>query len=820
MKTFTFNEGTTSKIIIFAVAVLYCSVYFELIACRKTFVHDAVVWFGTFHYYIEHLKQGIFPYWDPYLLTGTYFYPNISGYGLLDPVCLLGALLSKLTNVGTFTLFIYFRLYRILFFVTGSFLLFRYVSKNAVVSAFSSGILLFTVTVQSLGHPMMDYCFTVPAALYLLLLLLDNIESPRRYLYLSGLTLITGITMNVFIPSFFLFNLFSFSSLLFVLRLYSLKKVLRVFLDRHAALFTGACLVLTLMMTSPPLSVAINDTGKDGELFAISKLVDANNLNFKKMMASEMGGDAFFDKLTKQRGVFLSYGSIFSLLYPDFGALQYPGRKANPLVISLYFGIVPLALCLIGIVFFRSSFSSLSLLMTMIVLLIAFNPSGVYSTYNPLQRFLNVAFPPLRMLDTRINFAPMITFYLCLLFCVTAAKMQKNEIINRLTGLRFWGLIGVCLSPAVLKIVMAGFFTKETAVVSGYDVFVILMNIFIAVGIYGIRLRFISLKVFLATAVLLTFADQAAFSLIKVKSMPSSEAMYSFLKNKDNFRSLSIRDSDRARNGFEFFRLPLAPPDLTPVPAFIESMVETKSAIISNVFISIFTTKRYYDLFSLLPPENQLALDGVFYPVIRFFPLDRVLIAGNQKKLLHYLQKAEVGALSDHLYIEGKGSALRHPGGEIDLNAYEDLSWFQTDQLFVAYKKYIPYMKTIRSDLDSYLTTQDYSLRVAGFSINDILISVENKTDGYLLYNAGWSKYWQAFEGEREIPVVVANYNSKAVFLAGGSHLVRFVFNPRHYKIALVLYYAGLLLSFLFIVFSWKYGKRGHGEKDNGNEAL
>ncbi|MDA8434323.1 MAG: hypothetical protein M0Z60_15370, partial [Nitrospiraceae bacterium] len=89
-------------------------------------------------------------------------------------------------------------------------------------------------------------------------------------------------------------------------------------------------------------------------------------------------------------------------------------------------------------------------------------------------------------------------------------------------------------------------------------------------------------------------------------------------------------------------------------------------------------------------------------------------------------------------------------------------------------------MEDARSDAGRFLNTKGYSLSVQEFSPNDIAISVKNDKDGYLLYGDGWSRYWRAFDGESEIPVEIANYNSKAVYLKKGLHTVRFVFDPVH----------------------------------------
>lgn len=85
--------------------------------------------------------------------------------------------------------------------------------------------------------------------------------------------------------------------------------------------------------------------------------------------------------------------------------------------------------------------------------------------------------------------------------------------------------------------------------------------------------------------------------------------------------------------------------------------------------------------------------------------------------------------------------------------------------------------------------------------MNEITIELSNNTSGYLLYNDGWSKYWKAYVDNVNKPIEIANYNSKAVYLERGLHEVKFVFEPMHYKYALICYLLALLSSFLLIIY-------------------
>ncbi|HHT9139520.1 MAG TPA: YfhO family protein, partial [Candidatus Tripitaka californicus] len=88
-----------------------------------------------------------------------------------------------------------------------------------------------------------------------------------------------------------------------------------------------------------------------------------------------------------------------------------------------------------------------------------------------------------------------------------------------------------------------------------------------------------------------------------------------------------------------------------------------------------------------------------------------------------------------------------------------------------------------------------YQLEVRRFSPNKLTLRVKNQQEGYLYYSDGWSRHWRAFDGDREIPVEIANYNFKAVHLQGGEHTIRFVYDPWPYRYSLIAYCVGLLAS-------------------------
>ncbi|MBI5640744.1 MAG: hypothetical protein HZA17_09985 [Nitrospirae bacterium] len=805
MMTNAIRKTGTWQVLLAIITLVYGLVYYELFLCKKIFMHDSLMYYGSFHYYIENIKKGIFPYWDPFMQMGTYFYPNISLYGLLDPFCLIGALASKIFEISPLTLFVYLRLYRLFIFVSGAFFLFRYFSKHTIASLLSSGILLFAVTPENLSQPMMDYCFTIPFALYFLMLFLDNINSRKRYLYLFLLVLISGITMNVFIPAAYLFSLVIFLILVLLLKIRNPREIARSLADKKMLVSIVLAVLLLAMMAAPPVSVKLRDASISGELFPVGRLIDATSHTFKKMMASELREDIFSEAFTQKRGVFISYGNLVNLLYPDISNMDYWAKKRYLSAASLYFGIIPLLVCIIGLSSLRSKYKPLIIIMFLLTFISAFSHTGLVSPYNPLQKILNTLFPPLSMIDTRINLGSLIFFYICLFLSVTMGFLLREDNLEKMIRLKYRRIMTLCAGILLLKAAITAYFAEKLLFISAYDLFVLMLVGFFALLILSFRKGMISRGLFLTSLFLLIFADLGYYNVYAARSvMVSSRPYYDFLNTKSDYRDWSIMELNRARQWFEYFRLPFE--EYAPLPAFGETMIETKGAVIGGTLSSLFTTRRYYDMFSILSMEKQLAINGLLFPIVRFYPENMVANATDKRSLLNYLEDSDIDKIGRLAVLEKPGT-INRPFKITSLDQYEDVTWFGTDEGIFLYNRYEPFMFAIRKNLQSFLASEDFSIQVVRFSINEIAIEVKNRVDGYLYYNDGWSRYWKAFDSNREIPVLIANYNSKAVFLAAGKHLIRFVFSPGHYKIALALYYAGLVLSLALAGLSWHYSR-------------
>lgn len=777
-----------------AIAV-FCGVYRDVLLGTKIFTHDSIIWFGTYHQYVRSLLSGNFPYWDPYLQGGTYFYPNISLLGLLDPTVLASALIVKVFDLSLLTGYVYFYLSRLFLFAAGSYVLFRHITNCRMSAALSAGLLMLAMTPAYFRQPgAVDLIYLTPLALYYLLRLFEDPKSHRRYLYVAALTLITGISMNVFIPAYYLFNLVSFIVVLLSFKFLSIATVLGIFRERRFLLYSLLAVVLTAMMAMPPLMVMFRDAGAGGELFPMVRIVQKSDGNLKKIEASDIGTDSVSNKFTGQQGVFSSYGNFLNMVYPDiFESVPY---FANDLLseIPQYIGIIPFLLALIGLFYHSSRYRILAAIMMVIMTINMFSFAGMSGKpFNILQQAFNSIFPPLKMVEVREVFGSFFLLYFCISLSLGLSIFFDGDKLLDLLKIRYRQIAGICAGIVLVKIGVTAYYANRILAASPYDAFVLVQIACAAGGLWLYRNGALKKNSMQVALVLIIFADIAVYSVYNAHYVLTDSAPYH-----------AIADADRngeSERSFQYFKMPFP---ATAGVAFGDSILRVKGVLTTGNNHSIFTTRRYYDLLTNIPPQNQLALAGVVFPVIRFFPDDASVRPANDRKwLLGHLAVTGEDDILQNVYIE-QGGLVETPYAQMgDLRAYENVDAFQPQNLFRFLQLYDsqrgPFIEEMKKRRDRFLRTYEYTLMVRSFSQNEIMFDVKNLRGGYLLYNDGWSRYWKAYDGGREIPVLIANYNSKAVFLGPGEHQVRFVFDPVHYKIGLVLYYAGLLISLVLI---------------------
>ncbi|MBI4555882.1 MAG: hypothetical protein HY715_09560 [Planctomycetes bacterium] len=779
----------------------FCILYHGLLSSKQVFTHDTIIWFGSFCYYLDSLVRGHLALWDPYMLAGTPFYPNIHIHGLLDPLIVLPLLMVKVMGTSILTAFTYFYLARLAIFTVGAYYLFKHITGCRMSALVSAGVLLFAVAPTSFRQMgILENVFLTPFVLYSILLFSENIKNSRRYLYLSCLVVLTGISLNVQLPAHFVFNLLMFVVVASVLKIINVGEVFGTLRDRKFLAFVFACTLIVLMMMAPS-AVLYNDShGAEGELFPSIRIIQKLG-SFKKMVASEIEESVVSSAFTGQRGAYSSYGDFLGLVCPDLWEQYFVGGK-RPCGMSealMYIGIIPFILCVIGYKYSKSRYGNLASIMLILVFLNMFSYYGTGNrSPNLIQRGFNLVVPLLGTAEVRETFSGFFLLYLCI-FLGLALKLFFNvEEFASFFREKYFQVINICAGIVLINIVLINAVVPNVSIT---ELIWIVILIGIAVFAYLYSRRLVTRKVFnvfYAVVFLTVFVDMFNYNYHLRGYVLREDWLGPLLAERER---RPYPDED-----FEYFRIPFVGSEEgehEPL-AFSESIFMVKGALSRGNNHHFFSTKRYYDLWTNVPLQNQFALSGIVYPIVNFFPTNKVKTMP-KRELLSYFETADTHTLGQYLFLEGKGTTqVPARGKSLDMKQLPDASCYGP---FVteAYSKYLECnngrLRRIRKDLGSYLHTPSYQLEVRHFSPNELEIMVKNQEEGYLYYNDGWSKYWKAFDGGKEVPVEVANYNFKAVFLGRGEHLVRFVFDPWSYRYGVYAYYAGLFACLGMIVF-------------------
>lgn len=777
--------------------ILFCIIYHNLLIGKEIFTHDAIKWYGKFHYYLEGIVNGHFPFWDPYIITGTPFYPNINDYGL-DPLVFVSVLLVKVCGIAPLTSFIYLRLLDLAVFAVGAFYLFKYITGCRTSALVASGILFFSVAPTSFRQSgVIIPVFLTAFLLYFVLLFFDNIKNQKRYLYLFCLVLVTGISMNMGIPAYFLFNLSVFLVIVFAIRIVNLGEIRSALSDKKLLAFLLPSTILLIALGGPLLALYQDSKG---ELFPSVRIIQKNGY-FKKLMASEVGDSVLSEKFTKQLGVYNSYGNALNLIYPDmhktlFGRRDFFSYHHLMAETLLYIGMVPFVFCIIGFIYSKSRYRYLALVMLILIFINMFSFNSIVAQPNPIQEVFHTIFPPLKMIDVKEVFSSFFLLYMTVLLSLGLKILFNEREWQELIKGKYLHIITICLVILLAKFLVTGYFWEKWFFTTPPDLFAVVLLLLFIVLIYQYSRALVQERLLYGLILFLMFADIASYN-IQIKPYVLQRNVLGPVLDEQPPIGVNLR--------FEYFRIPF----LETSVAFGETLFKTKGAISRGNDHHIFTTKRYYDYLTHVPLENQFILSGCVYPILRFFPNDRVKVFEDKKGLLNYFAWADdPWTLGQYLHVEKEEEEdtdhIEQKGIQ-NIDQSEDVLWLRKDHVTAAYAEFLnreeKRLKEIRENLDRYLDTPGYKLTIKEFSPNEVTILVNNNIDGYLYYNDGWSKYWKAYDGDIEVPIKIANYNFKAVFLEEGEHVIRFVYNPGHYKLGLIAYYIGILLCLFLIAF-------------------
>ncbi len=791
------------SILLFTVIAVFSLTYYGLLSGHDMFTHDAFRWCGSFYYFVDSLAHGSLPLWDPYSITGTPFYPNFHGHGLLDPLILTSVLMVKVFGLSPLTAWVYFNLLRLFVFILGAYFLFKHVSGCRLAAVLSSGILLFAIAPADFRqNGLIEIVFLTPFMLFFVLKFIENVREDSKYLYLACLALLIGISLNVYIPVYFAFNLVVFVVVLILMGFFGWSDLRYLAGDRRFAAFSLGMLFLVFLMAAPALTVFREFSNPHGEHFPSMRILQKNRYVYKKIVASDVGEHALSDRFHKRLGVYNSYGNLLNVIYPDMYRSYFMrkdffsihGYMAETLV---YIGIIPFVFCIIGFINGKSRYRYVAAVMMAVILIITFSFRSIVSEANLVQNVFSAIFPPLKMIDVKETFTSFFLLYMAMLLSIGLKTFFDREGLPDLINRKHRQIIIICLAILSVKFAATYYFWGKLFFTSRLDLFAVVILLFFAALIAQFSRGLIRERLFYGLVLFLIFADLAYYN-IQVRQV--------VLQPNSLGRLLASQPIRSVRDRFEYFRIPF----MDTAVAFGETVFKIKGAISKGNNHHMLTTKRYYDYMTHVPLENQFVLSGCVYPVIRFFPNDKVKIFHDRSGLLNYFATEEnPWALGQYLCMEeDEGKEDLTPEAQTEfrtIEQYEDVLWLRRANIISVYAGFVDRERErfieVRDSRDKYMDTPEYKLTVKEFGLNGITIAVSNKIDGYLYYNDGWSRYWEAYDGDVRIPIKIANYNFKAVFLEKGEHVIHFVYNPKHYKLALLSCQAGIISCFFLLVF-------------------
>ncbi|HHT9131849.1 MAG TPA: discoidin domain-containing protein, partial [Candidatus Tripitaka californicus] len=732
--------------------VLFCVIYHELLLSKRIFTHDGIIWFSPFYYGMDSLVRGYLPLWDPYLLAGAPSYPQIHIHGLLDPLIALPLLMIKALGATHLTSFTYLYLARLFVFALGVYYLFRHVTGCGASSLVSAGILFFFLANNFARQTgVVTNIFLTPFILYFLLLFFENVQNNRRYLYFLCLVAFMGINMNIHLPAPLVFNLLMFTTIAVVLRIIRVEEFIRALRDIKFLVFLCAGVLILLMMLAPSAAVYKDCRGMEGEIFPSERIISHYGC-FKKLMASEIGESGISNTFVGGDMGYIPLINISFLICPDLWRQFFEGSpnyvKGAVTEAFLYIGMIALVFCIIGLLYSKSRYRYLAFLMVLMFLVNVYSRDAVSGhTPNVVQQIFNAIVPLFSSYHLREELVTFIALYLGMLLSLGLKLFFNVEEFTALLREKYLQIASICIGIVLIKIVLG-----RVLYTSMVDLFGSLTLVGMAVFVCAYARGFVSKEVFNVFYILVVLT-----MLVDISYSNYSRMEYT---THENWLAPHLSRSEEratAQGGFEYFRIPFYTNEediknnCEPL-GFGESLFKVKGAMSRGYTHHFFTTKRYYDYMTHVPLENQFVLSGIVYPIVRFFPADRVKTMP-KRELLNYLETAEADALGQYLFLEGQETstgANNNKEGPLDLNQVPCASCFGP---FVidAYSKYLEKngerVGRIRRGLERYLHTPGYQLEVRHFSPNELEIMVKNQEEGYLYYNDGWSKYWKAFDG-------------------------------------------------------------------------
>ncbi len=717
---------------------------------KRMVSHDSIVWFGVFSYFFDCLRQGILPLWNPYMNCGEIFFLNIHVLHLWDPSTLLLVLAGKFFRINSLTIYQYDLLFRYLIFISGSYIFFRRIAKYRFSAFFAFITLSFSALCSSYlkQHGFILCFYTLPWILFFAFEFLEE----RKTVLLLWL-------------SFFLGAAFSTSG-------YHIMYLI------SACAILLACIYISKGFTYPKTGFSTNDRKVIWGAIIIFLLLSINLIPvFLTYIRNTVPDVRMIEAPTAANAYLADFFNLFTpysfMLHFEMTFLFKSIRASEGF---LYIGLIPLFLAMVGLFYsrhkYRIGFACALVITALLMLGPRFGLLKIFSYF----------FPFFFIIRNTHTFATFFIFCLVYFTCIgTDVIVEQIRRPGLLKGSpKGFIFIAIFISAAAVLInrfILAVYrpplaeFPERYMTISlnlGEDFGSFLNNMFnrsyhntflfiasIIVIFYVFKSPKIKLRFKYSVLVFLTLIDLFLFNT----------AIYRFTSMTK--ADLSLWPKEKA--AYSDKRSPVIWPRY-PFLGFAPAMQRIFSASSSRI---PGVTTHFYQMKDFFNFEN----DKMARPEIKEIFMG---VTGQRLKLVS-------GAVVLPLELQAQECA------KLEERIAQMVVFIEDDPPEKFSKLKIPVERIADS------TIVNGAINILDFGPNILRLEVNSEADCLLYYSDGFDISWRVFIDGKESRIYRANMAFKAVILEKGRHTVRFVYDPKLYKITLFCYFAGLFIAAIIL---------------------
>lgn len=716
---------------------------------KRMLSHDSIIWFGVFSYFFDCLRHGILPLWNPYMNCGEVFFLNMHVLHLWDPSTLLLALAGKFFRINSLAVYHYDLLLRYLIFISGSYIFFRRLAKYRFSAFFAFIILAFSAVCTSYlkQNGFILSFYLLPWILLYTFKFLEE-DNPLSLIWLSFLW---GVAVCSYHAMYLISSVSLLFTCIFLSKGFDFSKK-SYFSNTRKSGFAALLVFLFLSINLLPVFLTYTrDTVATLRIFQAPNAANAYPADF------------------------------FNLFTPYSFMLHFEMIYFKSILASeafLYIGLIPLFLAIVGLLYSRHRYrTGFMFALGVAVLLMLGTKFGVLKLFYYIFPFFSI----LRNTHTFVMF-----FIFCLLYftCigtdVIVERIKNPGSARRLPkGFIFIAIFIIASAILINRYVLSVFraplaqFPERYMALSsalGEDFATLLNNIFFR-SYHNLLLFIVSLLaifyVLKSRKIKLWFKYFMLVSLVLIDLVFFNVTIYSFMTMTKADLSLWPKQ----KLGYSDKRTPVILPR-QPFLGFAPAMQRIFTASGSR---TPGITTHFYEMRDSFNFQNNKIVRPEIKEIFMGVPDGRIkLVSG--VVVLPAERQAQVCA-------------------RIEERTAEKAVFIEEDPPARFLKLKIPPEKIAESQI------LKGEIKILGFDPNSILLEVSPEADCVLYYSDGFDRSWKAFIDGKEGKVYRANMAFKAVILEKGAHTVRFVYDPKLYKVTLFLYFAGIFAAGIMLIY-------------------